>query len=129
MAKDSETKIEEATPLADVSKGEISPAADQSDRGGEIAARMAVTPVRMKQAVVEKEVKEGKFINEDGDEEFVDPDDLETTVVNEEFPRTVCINCRNHDRGDVPLDDRGFCKRCGFKLSRVHNMALEPAKK
>lgn len=131
-----ETKIEEATPLADTKKGEISPAADQSTRGDEIAARMAVTPVKTKPAgdnltPEQKAILQngGKIINEDGEEEFVDPDDLGSTIVTEEFPRTICVNCRNHGRGDVTLNDRGFCKRCGFKLNRVHNTALEPAQK
>ena len=43
VENDGDTKIEAAVPLADTTKGEVSPAADQSNRGAEMAARMAVT--------------------------------------------------------------------------------------
>jgi hypothetical protein len=128
--QDPETKIEDG--LAPPAPGETSPTADQSNRDAEIAARMAVVPVRtlgQQKAEQAKAKKEAELVNKDGETEFVDPDDLEEQVINEQFPKDVCMNCRNHGRGEVKLDNRGFCKKCGFKLNRVFNMALEPTRK
>lgn len=127
--EDVETKVENG--VAPAAPGEMSPTADQSNRDAEIASRMAMTPVRtLGQAKVEEAKKKlPKFTTDkDGERVYTDPDDLEEEAKIEEFPRDVCLNCQNHGRVNK-LDDRGFCSKCGFKLNRVYNMALEPAKK
>lgn len=140
---------------AGAAPGEVDPSADQGDRNQALAAQMQVTPVRTldmkkadeKKAKEEAETKakqeekelspreqaiaEGRnsFVNKDGEEEFIDPDELVKEEVHETIPTDTCLNCRNHGRGDVPLNKNGFCTRCGFKLSQVHNMSLEPGRK
>ena len=127
QVQDPETKIVEgAVPTV---PGEISPAADQSNRDSEIAARMAVTPVRTLQPKVEetKEIPVTEIEDEEGVTVFIDPDELEEKQKVEALPQDVCINCRNQGRGEVELDHKGFCSKCGFKLNRLHNMALVPS--
>lgn len=119
------------TGRATAAEGEINPSADQGNRGDVIAAQMAVTPVRtlaMAKAEVTKKSKVDKtIINDMGEIEYVDPDDLETTQIKESIPTDVCLNCKNQGR-DSKLDDKGFCKVCGFKLNRLRNIQLEPAR-
>lgn len=138
--QDPETTIEAAALLADPSRGEISPAADQSNRGNEMAARMApqVTPVRTidqpaagPKLTPEQEAERRRGYREDieGNRVYIDPDELEEAATEaQEFPRENCLNCLNHGR-ENKLNENGFCPVCGFKLDRVRNIKLEPAAK
>lgn len=140
VAQDPETVIAPATPLADTKLGEISPAADQSNRGAEIAARMApqVTPVvtvdqqpaTPKLSPEEEAVRRrGYRETAEGSREYIDPDELEEkTEAAQAFPTEFCLNCLNHGR-ENRLNSNGFCPACGFKLDRVRNIKLEPAAK
>jgi hypothetical protein len=138
----SETEVKDG-PISTVAD-EQSPAADQSNRDAEMAARMAVTPPKTRgdekkangedegevyQQRLSRSAAASEFDDEGKPTKFVDPDDLEAEVVNESFPTTYCQNCKNHGRGEVKLDKKGFCEQCGFKLNRVSNRALEPAQK
>jgi hypothetical protein len=128
-----ETKIEKATPLADTSKGEVSPAADQTNRTDQLAAQLAAAPLKTPPSEnVSRENPPGgehytPTVSSDGD--FVDPDSLVLPAPVAAFPTKTCINCENQGRHNVPLDENGFCKKCGFKLNRISNMALEPDRK
>jgi len=135
VVNDGDTKVEAATVLADTNKGEISPAADQSNRGAEMAARMTVTTPKVKpqgsvevprQDQGEDVVRGNTILKADGTVQYIDPDDLEKETAIESFPTTICVNCRNHGHDDVKLDKRGFCSKCGFKLNKIANTALEP---
>lgn len=140
ITQDPETAIAEATPLADTTVGEISPAADQSNRGAEIAARMApqVTPVKTidqpltaSKLTPEEETirRQGYRELEDGTRVYVDPEELEEKATEARaFPTDNCLNCLNHGK-DSALDEKGFCSTCGFKLNRVRNIGLEPSAK
>jgi len=127
--QDKETKVE--TGHASAAPGEIDPSADQSNRSDVLAAQLASAPVKtldVQKAEEAKKSHETSFVNESGETEFVDPDELEVVEVHETIPTDVCINCKHQGR-ESQLDDKGFCKKCGFKLNRLHNIQLEPAQR
>lgn len=140
ITQDPETVIAPATPLANPALGEISPAADQSNREAQMAAMMQpqVTPVKTVDQLTQTSQltpgeeavrKRGYTEDADGNRLYIDPDELEEKATEAQaFPVNECLNCLNHGRHN-PLNDNGFCPVCGFKLDRVRNIKLEPAAK
>lgn len=137
-----ETVVEKGR--ASAAPGEIDPSADQGDRQAVAAAQLAVAPVKtlgMKKAEEAKKpakteglspreaaiaAGERSYVDESGKTRYIDPDEFDKPQVQENIPTDVCLNCKHHGVESV-LNDNGFCEECGFKLSRLSNMQLEPA--